>query len=60
MKEKYAIFEIKGGILQVVDTIFYFDTIEEAKEYLTNHCKWYDFEYKWYTILPIYYVDVKV
>ena len=56
MKEKYGIFEIKGGILQEVDTLFYFDTIEEAKEYLTRHCKCYDFECRWYTILPIYYV----
>lgn len=60
MKEKYGIFEIKGGILQEVDTIFYFDTIEEAKEYLTSHCKYYDFECRWYTILPIYNVDVRV
>lgn len=59
MKEKYGIFEIKGGILQEVDTIFYFDTIEEAKKYLTSHYK-YDFECRWYTILPIYYVDVRV
>lgn len=58
MIEKYGIFEIKGGILQEVDTIFYFDTIEEAKEYLTRHC--YDFECRWYTILPIYNVDVRV
>ena len=55
MKEKYGIFEIKGGILQEVDTIFYFDTIDEAKEYLTRH--YYDFECRWYTILPIYNVD---
>ena len=55
MKEKYGIFEIKGGILQEVDTLFYFDTIDEAKEYLTR--RYYDFECRWYTILPIYNVD---
>lgn len=56
MIEKYGIFEIKGGILQEVDTIFYFDTIEEAKEYLKSNCNHYDFENRWYTILPIFRV----
>ena len=52
MVKKYAIYQIKGGIPQEIDTLFYFDTYEETEEYLMRH---YKYEDGYYTIMPVYY-----
>ena len=52
MVKKYAIYQIKGGIPQEIDTLFYFDSYEETEEYLMRH---YKYEDGYYTIMPVYY-----
>lgn len=52
MRKKYGIFEITGGILQEVNTLYYFDSIEEAEDYLKR-----EYSYNIYTILPVYIID---
>lgn len=52
MNKKYAIFKLNGDIPVQVDTLFYFDSEQEAEEYMA---KGYDFENGYFVVMPVYY-----
>lgn len=51
--KKYAIFQLKGNIPQRIETPNFFDTEEEALQYLKEHKMTYG-GYGHYCILPFY------